>query len=66
MAGAYLPRIDAGFDPAFFARKDTWGPGKFAVVSVIVNLACGLSLLPLSACRVWLSAHRRRRGSMSR
>jgi len=33
--------------PAFFARKDTWGPGKFAVVSVIVNLACGLSLFPV-------------------
>ncbi|ESQ80880.1 murein biosynthesis integral membrane protein MurJ [Asticcacaulis sp. YBE204] len=33
--------------PAFFARKDTFGPMKFAVVSVIVNLACGLTLFPL-------------------
>ena len=31
-------------NPAFFARKDTFGPMKFAMVSVIVNLAVGLSL----------------------
>jgi putative peptidoglycan lipid II flippase len=33
--------------PAFFARKDTYGPMKFAMVSVVVNLACGLTLFPL-------------------
>ncbi len=31
-------------NPAFFARKDTFGPMKFAVVSVIVNLTVGLTM----------------------
>lgn len=31
-------------NPAFFARKDTFGPMKFAVVSVIVNIAAGLTM----------------------
>ncbi len=31
-------------NPAFFARKDTFGPMKFAVVSVIVNLVVGLTM----------------------
>ena len=31
-------------NPAFFARKDTFGPMKFAMVSVVVNLSIGLSL----------------------
>lgn len=33
--------------PAFFARKDTFGPMKFAIVSVIVNLSFGLTLFPI-------------------
>lgn len=33
--------------PAFFARKDTWGPMKFAMVSVVVNVALGLTLFPI-------------------
>ena len=31
-------------NPAFFARKDTFGPMKFAMISVVVNLAVGLTL----------------------
>ncbi len=31
-------------NPAFFARKDTFGPMKFALVSVIVNIAVGLTM----------------------
>ncbi len=31
-------------NPAFFARKDTFGPMKFAIVSVIVNIAAGLTM----------------------
>ena len=31
-------------NPAFFARKDTFGPMKFAMVSVIVNLCLGIGL----------------------
>ena len=31
-------------NPAFFARKDTFGPMKFAMVSVVVNLVVGLTL----------------------
>ena len=34
-------------NPAFFARKDTFGPMKFAVVSVIVNLGVGLTMFHL-------------------
>ncbi|MGA9657678.1 MAG: murein biosynthesis integral membrane protein MurJ [Asticcacaulis sp.] len=34
-------------NPAFFARKDTFGPMKFAMVSVVVNLAVGLSMFKL-------------------
>jgi putative peptidoglycan lipid II flippase len=30
--------------PAFFARKDTFGPMKFALVSVAVNLAVGVTM----------------------
>lgn len=33
--------------PAFFARKDTFGPMKFAMVSVVINVGLGLSLFPL-------------------
>jgi putative peptidoglycan lipid II flippase len=31
-------------NPAFFARKDTFGPMKFALVSVIVNVAVGVTM----------------------
>ena len=31
-------------NPAFFARKDTFGPMKFAMVSVIVNIAVGVTM----------------------
>ncbi len=31
-------------NPAFFARKDTFGPMKFAMVSVVVNLSVGLTM----------------------
>lgn len=31
-------------NPAFFARKDTFGPMKFALVSVVVNMTLGLGL----------------------
>ncbi len=31
-------------NPAFFARKDTFGPMKFAIVSVVVNLSVGLTM----------------------
>ncbi len=31
-------------NPAFFARKDTFGPMKFAIVSVIVNVAVGVTM----------------------
>lgn len=31
-------------NPAFFARKDTFGPMKFALVSVVVNVAVGLTM----------------------
>jgi putative peptidoglycan lipid II flippase len=34
-------------NPAFFARKDTFGPMKFAMVSVVVNLAVGISLFQM-------------------
>jgi putative peptidoglycan lipid II flippase len=34
-------------NPAFFARKDTFGPMKFALVSVIVNIGLGLTLFPI-------------------
>jgi putative peptidoglycan lipid II flippase len=33
--------------PAFYARKDTWGPMKFALVNVIVNLIVGVSMFHL-------------------
>ncbi|HVZ28921.1 MAG TPA: murein biosynthesis integral membrane protein MurJ [Asticcacaulis sp.] len=31
-------------NPAFFARKDTFGPMKFAIVSVIVNVSVGVTM----------------------
>ena len=31
-------------NPAFFARKDTFGPMKFAMVSVVVNIAVGVTM----------------------
>ena len=31
-------------NPAFFARKDTFGPMKFALVSVVVNIAVGVTM----------------------
>ncbi len=31
-------------NPAFFARKDTFGPMKFAIVSVIVNICVGVTM----------------------
>ena len=31
-------------NPAFFARKDTFGPMKFAMVSVVVNIVVGVSM----------------------
>jgi putative peptidoglycan lipid II flippase len=31
-------------NPAFFARKDTFGPMKFAIISVIANLTIGISM----------------------
>lgn len=34
-------------NPAFFARKDTFGPMKFALVSVVVNLSVGLTMFKL-------------------
>ncbi|MDI7775842.1 murein biosynthesis integral membrane protein MurJ [Asticcacaulis sp. EMRT-3] len=34
-------------NPAFFARKDTFGPMKFAVVSVVVNIVVGVSMFHL-------------------
>jgi putative peptidoglycan lipid II flippase len=34
-------------NPAFFARKDTFGPMKFAMVSVVVNIAVGVSMFHL-------------------
>ena len=34
-------------NPAFFARKDTMGPMKFALVSVAVNLVCAFGLFPI-------------------
>jgi putative peptidoglycan lipid II flippase len=34
-------------NPAFFARKDTFGPMKFAMVSVVVNLSVGLTMFHL-------------------
>ena len=34
-------------NPAFFARKDTMGPMKFALISVAVNLACAFGLFPI-------------------
>lgn len=33
--------------PAFYARKDTWGPMKFALVNVVVNLAVGVGMFHL-------------------
>lgn len=33
--------------PAFFARRDTFGPMKFALVSVVINVVLGVSLFPL-------------------
>ncbi|MFN3229167.1 MAG: murein biosynthesis integral membrane protein MurJ [Asticcacaulis sp.] len=33
--------------PAFFARRDTWGPMKFAFASVALNLALGIALFRL-------------------
>ena len=34
-------------NPAFFARKDTFGPMKFAMVSVVVNIVVGVSMFRL-------------------
>ena len=34
-------------NPAFFARKDTFGPMKFAMVSVVVNIVVGVSMFHL-------------------
>ncbi len=31
-------------NPAFFARKDTFGPMKFAMISVVVNIAVGVTM----------------------
>ncbi len=31
-------------NPAFFARKDTFGPMKFAMVSVVVNIVVGVTM----------------------
>lgn len=31
-------------NPAFFARKDTFGPMKFALISVVVNIAVGVTM----------------------
>lgn len=35
------------FNPAFFARKDTYGPMKFAMISVVANVVLCLWLFPL-------------------
>ncbi len=34
-------------NPAFFARKDTFGPMKFAIVSVIVNVVVGVGMFQI-------------------
>jgi putative peptidoglycan lipid II flippase len=34
-------------NPAFFARKDTFGPMKFALVSVVTNIVVGVSMFHL-------------------
>jgi len=34
-------------NPAFFARKDTFGPMKFAMISVVINLGVGLTMFKM-------------------